>query len=44
MAFNFVLHLGQCDGGKMTDLSSGMREMHTLRKLPVTRPKIIIAK
>jgi hypothetical protein len=33
------LHVGQCDGGMTMESFSGMRTMHTLRKLPTMLPK-----
>jgi hypothetical protein len=35
-----VRHRGQREPGETIDWPSGMREMHTLRKLPMMIPKI----
>jgi hypothetical protein len=36
--FMRALQRGQCDGGLTTLSSRGMRQMHTLRKLPKIAP------
>src|ERR1700722_4444690 len=33
-----VPHFGQADAGSTIDFRSGIRTMHTFRKLPITRP------
>lgn len=33
-------HLGQREGGETMDSPLGMRQIHTLRKLPIQHPKI----
>jgi hypothetical protein len=33
------LHLGQCDGGVMSDSPRGSRQTTTFRKLPTQAPK-----
>jgi len=38
--FIFVSQVGQLESGKITDLLFGILEIHTLKKLPKTAPKI----